>query len=122
MDQEPRPAGPDVTGEPEQRTPDQIRADIDATRDELGDTVAAVAEKADVKAQVRDRAAGAKQAARQKKDELLSKAKGASPDSASGGVEQVKAKAQEDPLLFAVGGALLLGFLLGRRRGRRGGG
>lgn len=35
---------------PDKRTPEQIRAEIDATREELGDTVEALAEKTDVKA------------------------------------------------------------------------
>ena len=38
---------------PEERSPEQIRADIDATREELGDTVEALAEKTDVKAQAK---------------------------------------------------------------------
>ena len=37
------------------KDPDQIREDIEATRRELGDTVEALAAKADVKAHVRER-------------------------------------------------------------------
>jgi F0F1-type ATP synthase assembly protein I len=77
--------------------------------------VEALAEKADVKAQARQRADELKQTALQKKDALIGKAKQASPESASAGAQQVKAKAQENPLPLAVAGALLVGFLLGRR-------
>jgi hypothetical protein len=39
----------------EQRSPEEIRDDIEQTREELGDTAAAVAEKADVKKQAKAR-------------------------------------------------------------------
>jgi uncharacterized protein DUF3618 len=116
MDQAPRKADP-VVGDGE-RTPEQIQAEIDVTRQELGDTVAAVAEKADVKSQARRRMDEAKQAAQGKREELLSKAKAGTPDSAGAGMQQVTTKARENPLPLAVGGALIVGFLFGRRAGR----
>lgn len=116
MDQEPRQANPDVAqGE---RSPEQIQAEIDTTREELGETVAAVADKADVKAQARAKVADVKHTVQAKKEQLLTKAKTSSPDSASTGAQQLKAKAQENPLPFAVAGALLAGFVFGRRAGR----
>jgi hypothetical protein len=115
MDQEPRQAGPDVAqGE---RSPEQIQAEIDATREDLGETVAAVGEKADIKSQARGKVAEVKQTVQAKKDALLTKAKSSSPDSASTGAQQLKARAEENPLPFAVGGALLVGFVLGRITG-----
>ena len=51
MGEDPREVGEAV--ETEQRTPEQIEADIERTRREMGDTVAAVAEKADVKTRPR---------------------------------------------------------------------
>jgi uncharacterized protein (TIGR03382 family) len=42
------------------RSPEEIRAEIEATREELGDTVAAVAEKTDVKKQAKARVEDAK--------------------------------------------------------------
>jgi len=115
MDQEPRQTGPDVAqGE---RSPEQIQAEIEATREQLGDTVAAVGQKADIKAQARSKVTEFKQTAQAKKDQLLTQAKSTSPESASTGAQQLKAKAQENPLPLAVGGSLLLGFLLGRRGG-----
>jgi Protein of unknown function (DUF3618) len=56
MDEAPRQDSEAVAdaGEPgEQRSPEEIRRDIDQTREDLGDTVAAVAQKADVKAQAK---------------------------------------------------------------------
>ena len=43
----------EANGEAEQRTPEEIRADIEATSEELGDTAAALADKADVKGQAK---------------------------------------------------------------------
>lgn len=40
-----------ATGADESREPEEIREDIEQTREELGDTVAAMAEKTDVKQQ-----------------------------------------------------------------------
>jgi ElaB/YqjD/DUF883 family membrane-anchored ribosome-binding protein len=72
---------------PEERSPEQIRADIDRTREQLGDTVEALAEKTDVKAQA--------QAAAQK----------------------VQARAKQDPKPLAIGAAVvLILFLLWMRR------
>ena len=45
---------------------DELQADIERTRRELGDTVSALAEKADVKARLQDKAAETKEAAVQK--------------------------------------------------------
>ena len=116
MDQESRQAGSEVAqGE---RSPEQIQAEIDATREQLGETVAAVAEKADVKGQARDKVAAVKQTVQAKKEELLTRAKSSSPDSAATGAQQLTTKARENPLPFAIGAALLVGFVFGRRAGR----
>lgn len=73
-----------ATGADESREPEEIREDIEQTREELGGTVAAMAEKTDVKKQ-----AGAK-------------------------VEELKGKAQENPMPMALAGTFVAGFLLGR--------
>lgn len=117
MDQEPRQADSGV--DQGERTPEQIQAEIDATRQELGDTVAAVAEKADVKSQVRQRVDAAKHAAQAKREELVGKAQAGTPDSAGAGMQQVTSKARENPLALAVGGGLVVGFFLGRCRAGR---
>jgi ElaB/YqjD/DUF883 family membrane-anchored ribosome-binding protein len=92
------------------RSPEEIRADIERTRRELGDTAAAVAAKADVKAQAKAKADETRQRATEKKDELLGKAKEASPDSAG----QFATAAKDNPLPVATGAAFVVGFVLGR--------
>lgn len=116
MDQEPRQVTPDV--DQGERSPEQIQAEIDATREQLGETVAAVAAKADVKAQARAKVLEVSQTVRAKKDGILGKAKAAGPESAGTGAQQLKARARENPLPFAVGGGLLVGLVLGRRADR----
>jgi MYXO-CTERM domain-containing protein len=94
---------------PNQQTdPEQLRREIEEIRRELGETVAQLANKADVKAQ-----------AREKVDEVKAAAQRHTPDSARGGAQQVAAGARQHPTPIAVGGALVLGLLIGRRIGRR---
>jgi ElaB/YqjD/DUF883 family membrane-anchored ribosome-binding protein len=100
------------------RSPEEIEHEIEATRAELGETVEALAHKADVKAQARERVESIKETAHQKKDEFVSKAKQASPEAVAEGAQQVQAKGRQNPLPFAVGGAVLAGFLLGRLSAR----
>jgi ElaB/YqjD/DUF883 family membrane-anchored ribosome-binding protein len=101
------------------KTPEEIRAEIDQTREEMGDTVEALAAKTDVKAQASDRIATVKENVSDKKDEFVSKAKEATPESASAGAAQLGSTVQEKPLPFATAGAfaagLAVGWLLGRR-------
>jgi hypothetical protein len=114
MDEGTRPGSPAVEPAPAteatDRSPDEIRRDIEQTRADLGDTVEALAHKTDVKAQARDRIDSIKQKARV----TTEKAKAKTPDSASGGARQVTATAKSNPLPFAVGGALVAGFVIGR--------
>jgi chromosome segregation ATPase len=114
------------------RTPEQIEAEIEQTREDLGDTVAALSEKADVKARVKDKVEERKQAVVDKKDEVLGKAQGARDDLASKAqdaspssidpakvVATAKETAVKPPVVaagvFAAGVAV--GVLIGRRRG-----
>ena len=96
------------------KDPEQIREEIEATRQQLGDTVEALAAKADVKARVKDRVQSTKESAAQKKDDLLGKARDASPDTVASGATQATQKAKENPLPLAGVGAFAVGFLLGR--------
>ena len=97
---------PSETQATEGRSPEEIRSNIDATREQMGDTVEALAAKTDVKAHAKKSAEEAKQRAREKLAETKTKATAAKDD--------VLSKAHEDPLPFAVGGGLVAGFLLGR--------
>jgi hypothetical protein len=95
---------------PNQQTdPEQLRREIEEIRRELGETVAQLAHKADVKAQVREKA-----------DEMKAAAQRHTPDSARGGAEQMTTSARQHPVPIAVVGALVVGLLIGRRLGRRG--
>jgi ElaB/YqjD/DUF883 family membrane-anchored ribosome-binding protein len=98
--------------------PQQLRADIERTREDLGDTVAALAEKTDVKARARDKVAGVRQNVNQRRTELVDRARESSPDGASSAADQVRAKAQEKPIHTAAIAAFVCGFLLGRSTAR----
>ena len=108
---------PQTGGEP--RTPEEIRHDIDQTREDLGDTVEALAAKTDVKAQVKDRVDEIKTDATQRKDEVLTKAKEAVPESAGAGAQQVAETVKRRPVPFAAAGAFATGVLIGWRFARR---
>ena len=103
----------------EAKSPEQIRADIEQTREERGDTVQALAEKTDVKAQAKGRISAVKNTAQDKRDEYVAKAKQATPESATAGAQQLTSTVQDKPLPFAVGAAFVtglgIGWLLGRR-------
>jgi ElaB/YqjD/DUF883 family membrane-anchored ribosome-binding protein len=106
-------------GKDQQKSPQELRSEIEQTRVQLGDTVEALAEKADVKSQAQQRISQVKDTASQKRDELLAKGKLATPASAGAGAQQVASRAQEKPALFAAGTALAAGLLLGLLIGRR---
>ncbi len=86
-----------AAGTKESRDAEEIREDIEQTREELGDTVAAVAEKTDVKQQ-----------AQVKVEELKGQAEE--------GVQQAQRFAKENPLAFA--GVFLAGLVFGRLTSR----
>jgi ElaB/YqjD/DUF883 family membrane-anchored ribosome-binding protein len=111
MDKDPRAAGSPVD---ESREPEEIRQDIEASREQLGDTAAALAQKADVKAQAKQKVAQAKQSAATKKDEALGQAKQASPGAVLSVADQAGQKARENPVPVAVAGGFAVGFVLGR--------
>jgi ElaB/YqjD/DUF883 family membrane-anchored ribosome-binding protein len=109
----------------EQRSPEEIREDIEETREQLGDTAAAVAQKTDVKQQAKAKVGGVKEKASAKADsvkqtstakreEVAEKA----PDSAGAAVQRAQRFAQENPAALAVGGAFIAGFALGKLRSR----
>jgi len=117
-------------GAQEPKSADQIRAEIEDTREQLGDTVEALAEKTDVKARAHDQIDAVKEslsenlgAARdtvaQRADTFIAKAREATPESAAAGAQQVGATVQDRPLPFAAAGAFAAGFVLGWLVGRR---
>jgi ElaB/YqjD/DUF883 family membrane-anchored ribosome-binding protein len=102
----------------EQKTPDEIRHEIEDSREDLGDTAAALASKTDVKARAREKAESIKQTMAEKRASIRSQSgdagSGGSAEKASAAVARAKAKAQENPVPTAVIAAFLGGFLLGR--------
>jgi preprotein translocase subunit SecF len=117
MSPENKPVSP--TAGSEERSPEQIRSEIDETREEMGETVAAVAAKTDVKAQaqakvddVKDQAKAKADDAKAKAKELGDKAKAAAPESPQEGIAQAQELAKQNPL--AIAGAVLGLFVLWR--------
>lgn len=102
----------------QQASPHELQAEIEKTREELGDTVEALAEKADVKAQAKARIESAKDAAQQKREDVGAKLKSATPETAAAGAQQVAMTAKKNPIPLAASGAFLVGFLVGRLSSR----
>ena len=121
----------------EEKSPGQIEAEIETTRGDLGETVAELADKADVKKQAKKKAANTKAKAAAKKNEVkqaatattqavTGKVKEAVPESApeaSQKAQQAAAQAsqaaRENPVpaaaIGAFAGGLVIGWILGRR-------
>ena len=113
----------------EQTDPEELRREIEVIRQELGETVAQIAYKADVKTQAREKAQEVKAQAREKAQgvkvnvqEVKANALRRAPDSAQGGMQQVASRAQEvvssarrHPLPLAAADTLALAFLVKRR-------
>jgi ElaB/YqjD/DUF883 family membrane-anchored ribosome-binding protein len=99
--------------------PAALRAEIEQTRRELGDTVAALAEKTDVKARAREKVAELRHGVTDKKTELMGRARESTPDGAGSAAEQVRAKATQNPVPTAAIAAFVGGLLLGRLTKRR---
>jgi ElaB/YqjD/DUF883 family membrane-anchored ribosome-binding protein len=129
------------TKETPQRSPEEIVAEIETSREELGDTVAELADKADVKNQAKRKATETKAKATAKKQEVMKKAaaqketvarkaKEAAPASAHDAAQQAtqgaqqaasqaKQVAQENPIPAAAIGAFVGGLAIGWMLGRR---
>jgi hypothetical protein len=110
MDEEARAAGPELgetdssdddgSGAKATSSPEEIRADIEQTRKELGDTVEALAEKTDVKGQAKQQIAEIKGNLQHQRDGLTT-------------------KARKNPVPVALGGAVVAGYVLWRLTARR---
>jgi len=111
MGQDPSTGSQAVTGTPD---PEQLRSEIEETREQLGDTVETLARKADVKAQAKRKVAEVKASATEKKEQALGKAKEVSPDGTASAAAAASHKARENPIPLATVGAFAAGFLVGR--------
>jgi hypothetical protein len=114
MGEDARAGGAQVTDAGTPRDPQEIRRDIESTREDMGDTVEALAEKTDVKSQVQKKVADVRQNVDAKRDELMGKARKASPDGAPSTVSTIGQKARENPVPVAIAGAFAAGLILGR--------
>ena len=107
-----------TSGDGQSNSPEALRAERDATREQMGDTVEALAAKTDVKARAEDRVGGIKQDARAKADQIKEKVTSVTPESARQSGGELVAKAKANPLPIAGAAALLLAFAIGRRSAR----
>jgi ElaB/YqjD/DUF883 family membrane-anchored ribosome-binding protein len=128
MDENESAAGPGLTNESE-RTPEQVREEIEQTRADLGDTVAALAAKTDVKAQAKQAVDGTKetvtgrvseikQNVTDKKDDFVSSAQEATPDSASDAAQRVKTFIGRNAVALTAVSGFALGWLIKSRPSR----
>jgi hypothetical protein len=99
---------------PGARDPEHIRQEIEDTRAELGDTVAALAYKTDVKTQAKQRIKHAKASVTGRKQEIAEKARSASPETATTAASTVSTRVRENPVPVALTGAFAVGFIAGR--------
>jgi len=97
----------------EQRTPEDIEADIERAREELGDTVEALAAKTDVKGRAKARATETKEAVTEKLSGIGDSAREAAPDSASAGAQQAVQAVKENPDYVVLAGAFTAGVIAG---------
>jgi ElaB/YqjD/DUF883 family membrane-anchored ribosome-binding protein len=99
---------------PEVKTPTEIREEIDQTREELGDTVEALAEKTDVKAQAKAKVDDVKYQAKSKVEDVKAKAKEVAPESPQEGIQQAQSLVKQNPKPVAIAGTLIVLFVLWR--------
>lgn len=97
----------------EPRTPEEIEADIEATREQLGDTVEALAAKTDVKGRAKAKATETKEAMTEKLSGIGDSARDAAPDSASAGAQQAAQTVKDNPEYVVLAGAFAAGVLAG---------
>lgn len=94
MGQEEGTGGTTVTASSE---PEQLREQIEETRQELGNTVEALAAKTDVRAQARRRLEAARASLSGKVDELLKRARSVSPDGVGAAAAEMIEAARANP-------------------------
>jgi ElaB/YqjD/DUF883 family membrane-anchored ribosome-binding protein len=104
------------------KDPERIEAEIEQTREDLGETVAALAEKTDVKKQAHDKVEETKEAARAKVSDTSDLAKEkfqAMPEAASQTANRTLEALRQNPAPAVVTlGALLVVAVIVRRRRR----
>jgi ElaB/YqjD/DUF883 family membrane-anchored ribosome-binding protein len=117
MGEDPGQVGTSIEGE--QKTPEELRREIEATRRDLGDTAAALAEKTDIRARAKEKLDDVKRTIADKQRSLAQSSGGGEgmtgPAAAAGqAATQAKAKARENPVATAAVAAFAVGFVVGR--------
>lgn len=97
--------------------PTQIRQDIEATREELGETVEALAAKTDVTGQAKRRIEEARASVSGKAEEVFGRVRDVTPETATAGAGQAVVAARQSPMLLI--GMFAAGLLIGRLTRRR---
>jgi gas vesicle protein len=94
--------------------PGQIRHEIEQTREEMGDTVAALGHKADVKGRMSENIAGKRDRLKERITGVGARANDATPDAGEmrQGAKRAVGVAQENPLGLAIG-SIAVGFVAG---------
>ncbi|HEV7585671.1 MAG TPA: DUF3618 domain-containing protein [Solirubrobacteraceae bacterium] len=110
MAEDTRTSGAAVSESPD---PQQIRHEIEDTRGQLGETVAALVEKTDVKAQAKRKAEQTKASISEKKEALLASVDRPSPQTAVSATGRLSAKARENPMPVVAVCAFAIGLLVG---------
>lgn len=121
---------PEPETQGESQSPEELRAEIERTQEQLGDTVEALAQKTDVKAQasarieaakasVQETVHGVQESVQHTREDFVAKVKQSTPESAGAGAQQVSATVQEKPVPFVAAGAFVAGVLVGWLLGRR---
>jgi hypothetical protein len=101
------------------KSPDEIRAEIEDTRQQLGDTVEELAARTDVKARAKDRLDVTRRRIARISGEAATRAKASTPESAGAGAHQVAAVIAAKPVPFATAGAFTTGVFIGWLVARR---
>jgi hypothetical protein len=124
MDQDHGTTGQELIDDQE-RTPEQLREEIKQTRGELGDTVAALSAKTDVRGQAKHAVNEAKEAVTSqasnikgtvtgRKQELTSSVEKSTPDSVSDAGRRVTGMVKQNSRVLALLAAFGVGLLIGR--------
>jgi len=98
--------------------PAEIKQEIEETREELGETVEALAAKTDVAAQAKRKLEETRSQVSEKTDEVIGKVKEVTPESAAAAAGQATQRARENPVPLVLVGAFAAGFLAGRLTSR----
>ena len=94
--------------------PDAIRQDIEATREQMGETIGAIGYKTDVKSRAKESVTDRTDAIKSKVGGVMGRANDATPSGGEvkQGAQQAVSVAQENPLGLALG-AVAAGFIAG---------